>query len=143
VRDDGVFYTGAAALSPYNNTTGSAANVFVGASGDLYRSTSSIRYKKDVTDYDKGLNVVMALRPVYYKDNRTDENKVAGDQTYAGLIAEEIHAAGLQEFVQYNAKNEPDALSYGNMVALLIKAIQELKAELDAVKAELAAMKGN
>ena len=143
IRDDGVFYTGGAAFSPYNNTTGSAANVHIGAAGDLFRSTSSIRYKKDVTDYDKGLNAVMALRPVYYKDNRTDENKVAGDQTYAGLIAEEVHTAGLGEFVQYNLKNEPDALSYGNMVALLTKAIQELKAELDAVKAELAAMKGN
>jgi hypothetical protein len=143
IRDDGVFFTGGASLSPYNNTTGAAANVHVGASGDLLRSTSSIRYKKDVTDYDKGLNAVMALRPVYYKDNRTDENRVAGDQTYAGLIAEEVHAAGLGEFVQYNPKNEPDALAYGNMVALLTKAIQELKAELDAVKAELAAMKGN
>lgn len=143
IRDDGVFYTGGATFSPYNNTTGSAANVFIGASGDLYRSTSSIKYKTDVTDYDKGLNAVMAMRPVYYKDNRTDANKLPGDQRFAGLIAEEIHAAGLQEFVQYNAQNEPDALSYGNMAALFTKAIQELKAELDAVKAELAAMKGN
>lgn len=143
IRNDGVFYTGSATLSPYNNTTGSAANVFIGPSGDLYRSTSSIKYKTDVTDYDKGLNAVMAMRPVYYKDNRTDANKLPGDQRFAGLIAEEVHAAGLQEFVQYNAQNEPDALSYGNMSALFTKAIQELKTELDAVKAELAAMKGN
>ena len=143
IRDDGLFLTGGATFSPYNNTTGVAANVHIGASGELYRSTSSIKYKTEVTDYDKGLNAVMAMRPVYYKDNRTDENKLPGDQRFAGLIAEEIHAAGLQEFVQYNAKNEPDALSYGNMAALFTKAIQELKAELDAVKAELAAMKGN
>jgi hypothetical protein len=143
VRNDGVINSGVAAGSPYNNTTGSAANVHVDSNGILYRSTSSIRYKKDVTDYDKGLNAVMALRPIYYKHNRTYENTVAGDQTYAGLIAEEVHAAGLNEFVQYSPNNEPDALAYGNMVALLTKAIQELKAELDTVKAELAAMKGN
>jgi len=44
--------------------------------------------------------------------------------------------------VQYADDGTPDALSYGNMVALCIKAIQELKAELDVTKAEVAALKG-
>lgn len=41
VRDDGGFFTGQAASSPYNVTTSSPANVFVGADGYLYRSTST------------------------------------------------------------------------------------------------------
>jgi hypothetical protein len=51
------------------------------------------------------------------------------------LIAEEVHAAGLTEFVQYAPDGTPDALGYGNMVSVLVKAIQELKAEFDAYKA--------
>jgi hypothetical protein len=41
VRSDGYTY----ALGVYNNTTGSGANVFVGAGGDFLRSTSSLKYK--------------------------------------------------------------------------------------------------
>ena len=137
IASHGVWYTGTYTYSPYNNTTGLAANMFVGSNGDLYRSTSSLKYKKDVTDYDKGLNVIMSLRPVYYKDNRIDEYRVEGNQTYAGLIAEEVQEAGLTEFVQYAADGSPDAISYGNMVSLCIKAIQELNATITDLQAKL------
>jgi hypothetical protein len=128
--------------SVYAQTSGSAANVFVDSSGYLLRSTSSIKYKKDVVDYDKGLIAVQSLRPVYYKSNRTNADGNEDSHQYVGFIAEEIDAAGLTEFVQYGEDSTPESLAYGNMVALLTKAIQELKAELDTVKAELATLKG-
>jgi len=117
--------------------------VFVDSSGYLLRSTSSIKYKKDVVDYDKGLTAVQSLRPVYYKSNRTNADGNEDSHQYAGFIAEEIDAAGLTEFVQYGEDNTPESLAYGNMVALLTKAIQELKAELDTTKARLAALEVN
>ena len=66
----------------------------------------------------------------------TYESKSESDagKTFGGLIAEEVHAAGLTEFVQYAEDGTPDALAYGNMVSLCIKALQELKAEFDAYK---------
>ena len=108
----------------YGRTTGSGANMFVDSSGRFYRSTSSIRYKNNVSDATHGLNEVLALRPVIYKGNND------GDTVFGGLIAEEVHDAGLTEFVQYNDDGEPDALAYGNMVSLCIKAIQELEARI-------------
>ena len=57
-----------------------------------------------------------------------------GDTVFGGLIAEEVHKAGLTEFVQYNEANEPDALAYGNMVSLCIKAIQELSAKVTTLE---------
>jgi hypothetical protein len=126
----------------YNITTGSAANMYFGADGFIYRSTSSQRYKTNIRDYDKGLDAVKALRPVYYQSNKPDVDGNIPETQYAGLIAEEVDSAGLQEFVVYNDENVPEALHYGNMVSLCIKAIQELKAELDATKAEVALLKG-
>jgi len=41
----------------------------------------------------------------------------------------------------YAEDGTPDALAYQNMIALLTKAIQELKADNDAIRAELAALK--
>jgi hypothetical protein len=135
VRNDGYFTTGAAAYSPYNYATGLGANVYIDGNGGLLRSTSSIKYKHDVKDAYYGLADVLKLRPVTYK------SKNDGETIHGGLIAEEVDAAGLKEFVQYNTKNEPDALSYGNMVSLCIKAIQELNAKVDAQAAEIAALK--
>jgi len=129
VRNDGVFNTGLAANSPYNLTTASAANCFINSDGALYRSTSSLRYKSDVADAAHGLADVLKLRSVTYKA------KNDGDTVFGGLIAEEVHDAGLTEFVAYDKEGRPDALHYGNMVALLVKAVQELKAELEALKA--------
>ena len=100
------------------------------SNGAIYRSTSSLKYKKNVEDYTKGLDIVMKLRPVSYQGKSDIDN----GKIFAGLIAEEIHELGLSEYVQYAEDGTPDALAYSNMVALAFKAIQELKAEIDELK---------
>ena len=117
--------------SVHSQTTGVGANVVVLSDGELLRSTSSLKYKTDVRDYDKGLNEVMQLQPKYYK-GKNDESETQ----FAGLIAENVHDLGLTEFVQYADDGSPDALSYSHMIALLTKSIQELKAEVDLLKKE-------
>jgi len=134
VANDGNFNTGLKSASPYNNTTATAANCVIGTSGTLVRSTSSLKYKTDVHDATHGLADAMKLRSVTYK------GKNDGDTIFGGLIAEEVHAAGLTEFVQYAADGTPDALAYGNMVALAFKSIQELKAIIDAQATRIAAL---
>jgi hypothetical protein len=137
IRNDGAITTGLEALSPYNLTTGSAANMFVDSGGFLFRSTSSLKYKTDVKESTHGIAEVLKLRPVTYK------GKNDGDTVFGGLIAEEVHEAGLTEFVQYAEDGTPDALAYGNMVSLAFKAIQELKATVDAQAARIAALENN
>jgi len=121
----------------YSDTNGSAANVHIGSDGRFYRSTSSRRYKNTITDATHGLTELLALRPVTYKGNNN------GDTIFGGLIAEEVHDAGLTEFVEYNHDNEPDALAYGNMVSLCIKAIQEQQETITALEARIAALETN
>lgn len=130
ITDDGAFYTGDAAASPYNNTTAAAANAVLGIiSGQLLRSTSSRRYKTGIRDYTNGLDAVNSLRPVFY------QGKNDGEKLFAGFIAEEVEGAGLHEFVQYDEQGRPDALYYANMVALLAKAVQELSVKVDGISA--------
>ena len=122
----------------YNDTTAAAANMHISSAGGLlFRSTSSARYKNTITDATHGLTELLTLRPVTYKGNND------GDTVFGGLIAEEVHDAGLTEFVQYNDEDEPDALAYGNMVSLCIKAIQELKEELNTATARITELENN
>jgi hypothetical protein len=137
IRNDGAFFTGTGSSSPYNNTSGSAANLVVTSAGTLERSTSSLKYKKNVVSYDKGLSYVMQMNPVYYESINEREKGIK----YAGLIAEEIHSLGLTEFVQYAKDGTPDALSYQNMVALLTKAIQEQQAQIEQLKTAIETLK--
>ena len=120
-------------------TTGNSPNTWINPSSSygIYINTSSIRYKRDIINYDKGLTVVNQLRPVYYKG----KSEVDGDKQFAGFIAEEIDELGLTEFVNYLEDGRPNSLSYPNMVVLLTKAIQELKSELDTAKAEIQLLK--
>jgi hypothetical protein len=124
VQNDGYITTGALTNSPYNNTTGSAANLVVDSGGGISRSTSSIKYKNDVQDAVYGLADVLKLRAVTYK------GKNDGDKIFGGLIAEEVHAAGLTQFVQYAPDGSPDALAYGNMISVFVNAIKELNARI-------------
>jgi hypothetical protein len=117
----------------YNNTSGSGANVVVTSDGGIQRSTSSLKYKKDVENAWYGLSDVMKLRAVTYKS----KNKRDGDLVFGGLIAEEVHESGLTEFVQYAEDGSPDALSYGNMVSLLVKAVQEQQLQIEELKSKL------
>ena len=121
----------------YNNTTSGGSNVRVQSSGLLQRDTSSRRYKNSITDAVHGLADLKKLRSVTYKGNND------GDTIFGGLIAEEVHDAGLTEFVDYDSDNQPDALKYGNMVSLCIKAIQELSAEVETLKTKVAALESS
>jgi hypothetical protein len=135
IRDDGAFRTGTASVSPYNNTAAVSANLFVNTDGTLVRSTSSLRYKKEIADATFGLSDVLKLRPVTYKGNNSEVDQ---DTVYGGLIAEEVHDAGLTEFVEYNEQNQPDALRYQHMVSLCIKAIQEQQQQIETLKTQTA-----
>jgi hypothetical protein len=139
IRNDGAFFTGAQAGSPFNLTIASAANAVLNTDGFLYRSTSSLKYKTDVNDATYGLAELLTLRPVTYK-GKSDAD---GDKVYGGLIAEEVHETGLTEFVQYAADGTPDALHYGNMVSLCIKAIQEQQALIQDLTTRLTTLEGN
>jgi hypothetical protein len=131
VRDDGLV----AFPRIQDFTTGNSPNTWINpnSSFGIYINTSSIRYKKDIVNYDKGLDIINQLRPVYYKG----VSEVDGDKQFAGFIAEEIHDLGLTEFVNYLEDGRPNSLSYPNMITLLTKAIQELKAELDTATTRL------
>jgi hypothetical protein len=123
VRNDGAVFLKAA----YPFTTAAVPNMVLDASGVIQLSVSSLKYKINVIDYNKGLDYVLKLRPVSYKSKNSITD---GDKIFAGFIAEEIDELGLNEFVVYAKDGTPNALAYQNMVTLLTKAIQELNEKL-------------
>jgi hypothetical protein len=86
---------------------------------------SSIRYKKDVTDLDLGLETVMKLRPREF----TWKNEGNRD---LGFIAEEIEKVDPLLAVYLDGRVE--SVKYPQLTALLAKAMQELNMRVEGME---------
>jgi hypothetical protein len=95
------------------------------SSAGAWVNASDQSIKKDVIDIKYGLSDLMLLNPRSYKMKTDDLEQI-------GFIAQEVEQV-IPEVVNSDNKGMK-GLSYGNMVALLTKAIQELKTELDELK---------
>lgn len=130
--------------------------------------TSDERKKENIIDTVLGLDFINALRPVSFKwkdytasgisievNNETGENievpyeiNHTFTRKHQGMIAQEVFTvcSGMnidtKDFagVTYDAESDVYGLRYGEFIAPMIKAIQELKEENDALKARLDAI---
>ena len=128
------------------NTATGIAGAYVGTSGAgdtviftiQTTSPSDVKLKKEIQDTDLGLEFVNKLRPVSYK-LKADPKQQKG----YGFIADEVEELiGLDSSLIYY---EPDwqvgdqkgfkVIHYPSYIAVLTKAIQELSAEVAALKA--------
>lgn len=116
--------------------------------------TSDKRVKKDVQDSDLGLEFINSLRPVSYKlivgekklvkeATKTQEavyEEVQGQRTHYGLIAQEVkEALGEKDSAIWCLRDKDNnqsqqSLRYEELIAPLIKAVQELSAEVERLR---------
>jgi hypothetical protein len=151
-------------------TTASAANAFLDSGDDnrLYRSTSSLRYKKDIESIKQSnSDAVLNLRPVWYRSKADNDNS---DWSWYGLIAEEVakveprlvhwsyldsdydvteENGSLKKTLKADAKLIPDGVQYERVTVLLLdvvkrqeKAIQEQQALIENLTTRLNALEG-
>jgi hypothetical protein len=123
---------------------GGTANVHWSSSaGQLFVTSSSERFKHDIVDYDKGLDELMQMQPKYFVYNDEPNQKQR-----AGFIAEDFHALGLTEYVEYWNDDEgnatvPSEIGYANMVAILVKSIQQQQAMIAELQTKVAALEAS
>jgi len=105
---------------------GTVTTIGVDANGDIRESTSSERYKYNIVDYTKGLETVKQLRAREFSYNGEERRNI-------GFIAEEIDLLGLSEVMLYDSEGLPNAILYGNLVALLVNAIKAQQTQIDKI----------
>jgi hypothetical protein len=100
-------------------------------------SLSDVRDKTNINEIPAGLSFVQALRPVSFDWNMRDGSKVGIHEF--GFIAQELLVAQEQTGVTVpnlvsTVNLEKLEASAGTLIPILVKAIQELKAEFDLYK---------
>lgn len=103
-------------------------------------SLSDARDKKDITTLSAGLDFVNALKPVSFVWNERNGAKV--DIADAGFIAQDLQQAQVDTGVEipglvFDSNPEKLEASYGKLIPVLVKAIQDLSAEVESLKAQL------
>jgi hypothetical protein len=99
------------------------------------RSISDARLKENIVDSDYGLNVITALRPVRY-----DWKEGYGNPDQLGFIAQEVEQIFPRMIGEWKIKENEDAyktIGPGDLIPVLVKAIQEQQAIIESLKARL------
>jgi hypothetical protein len=144
---------------------GSGANtatIALNGSATAFTAASDERLKENIIDSSVGLNFINDLRPItytwkakkdvptdmsQYEENSTEPCRGYGKTNY-GFVAQEVKAV-IDNHNLVDGQNihrvDPDGtneLAPGELVPMLVKAIQELSTTVDELKSELLALKG-
>jgi hypothetical protein len=111
---------------------------------------SDKNFKRDISDLDLGLNLISKLKPSQYNYKIDDE----GSPKMFGLIAQDLEESLSEVGIEKNStwllqhepkddENESDySLDYLKLTPVLIKAVQEQQAQIEALQAEINTLKG-
>ena len=123
-----------------NLWNGSVVARFQGAAA-AWSFVSDERDKKEIEDLELGVDFVNKLKPRKFKwDLRSTE--VDKDKEASGFIAQEVKAVIDETDAEYTRlvdSNNPDqyTLAQSNLIPILVKAVQELSAEVKQLKQQL------
>lgn len=117
-------------------------------------SLSDERDKKNISDLTLGLDFISHLRPrefywdkrEWYDNNVSDGSKTEKNPT-AGFIAQELDEVQLElnaDWLNLVLKDNPEKLeaTYGNLIPVMVKAIQELKEKNDLLEKRINELSG-
>ena len=125
----------------YSNTTGNSANVSVpNSDGQFYRSTSSIKYKDNVTTLTDVLaDKILSCRPVSYTSKCENDDKT---KVFYGLIAEEVDKIdkGLVFYNNESETPEPEGVQYDRFIPALLNLVKRQKAQIETLETKVAAL---
>lgn len=107
----------------------------IGAFSGTYTALSDVNKKKDFEESVRGLDSILGLKPTLYRykdDVNNDFEKVLG------FIAQEVKDYIPEAYVETGtSQTKFIGLDYNAITATLVKAVQELKAELDTISGKV------
>ena len=111
---------------------------------NTFTGSSDARDKKDILPIQWGLDFIKKMNPVTFEWNA--RNGLMKDKKTCGFIAQELDAVETEfnsaEFTNIVDKSNPDNLSISvgpsNIIPILVKAIQDLSAQVEELKLQTA-----
>ena len=126
-------------------TLGNASHTVIRAAVTTITSLSDERDKKEIEELPVGLEFIEKLKPVKFVWNDRDESGKHDVEDF-GFIAQDLKAAQEESEASYLNlvyEENPEKLeaSYGKLLPVLVKAIQEMSSEIKSLKEEVLTLK--
>jgi hypothetical protein len=128
------------ALYTYSTGAG-AARFYVGMSGTVFATNTTIsaisdqRLKENVQDIDVGLGAILALKPRKFDWKEGKGKNIKGDRGFIAQEFEQVFPQLVDEWADPSPEGEAPYKSVRqDLIPVLVKAIQELAAEVNALK---------
>jgi hypothetical protein len=122
-------------------TLGNSSHTVLRCNVTTITSLSDARDKKEITELSAGLDFVKTLKPVEFVWDDRDENGRHDIKDF-GFIAQDLKKsqedAELANTLKLVYEENPEKLeaSYGKLIPILVKAIQDLSAKVEALEAK-------
>lgn len=115
---------------------GSAVPAMWSTTGQLYKGTSSEKYKTDIIDHELD-DRILQLQPRQFKYKIDIENMGDKATEVVGLIAEEVHELGLSGLVFYDIDGNIESVHYDRLPVYMLPIIQRHEKEIKELKERL------
>jgi hypothetical protein len=99
-----------------------------GSGGFIGFCSSSIRYKENVADFTRGLDLITKLRPVTY-------NWKASGERDLGFIAEEVNQ--VEPLLNVYNKGEIEGVKYAQITTALVNAVKEQQTQIEKLEEQI------
>jgi len=125
-------------IQVFRKDNGSVGSVSVSSSGTTYNTTSDRRLKDNIETITDGTAKVMAMNPVTHTWKADPEAPAVH-----GFIAQEMQEIVPEAVTGEDGEEEMMSMDYGRITPVIVAALQDAHREIQNLKAEIAALKGD
>ena len=112
----------------------------INSNGTLGTTTSSIKYKENIRDYNDLNNSILNVNPVFFDykkeflETDSDDNE---RYNCFGLIAEHLENVGLKHLLTYNKDNSLQSIRYDLIAVELLSVIKNLNININKLETRI------
>ena len=114
---------------------GSMTDIYMGDDGNAWSQVSDERLKRNIEDWDVGLDAINKLRIRQFQFKEDNVFGFSADKVRHGVVAQEAVEA-LPEMISTNEKGWMSA-NNESMIWAMVNAVQELSAQVESLKEQL------
>jgi hypothetical protein len=125
-----------------NDITTTRHAMWISSAGQLGWASSSRTKKQDIVKAVIDTEAVLSIEPKHFRYIAAVERDGEAAPVEAGFIAEDLHDAGLTDFVDYTEEGDVQGVHYTMYVVALQAVAREQAAQIAALTARVAALEG-
>ncbi len=120
-----------------NDITATRRTMWIQSNGAFGYASSSRTKKQDIVSANLDVSSILSIDPVKFRYIKAVEDLGDSAEVEVGFIAEDLHDAGLTEFVDYGKSGEPEGIHYQTYVVALQAVVRAQQQQIDDLKVRL------